>query len=286
MITPIVLPYPEFNPVAVKIGPLAIHWYGLMYILGFWLEYLILRWQNRVRGLGLSENDLGDFLGHLIFGVILGGRLGYVLIYNPGQYLANPLEIFAVWHGGMSFHGGLVGTILAGWWYCRKKGLSFPLLADMTVVGVPIGLALGRFGNFINGELWGKVTDVPWAMVFPSGGPLPRHPSMLYEMALEGFGLFTVLFLMARTNPPRGALMATFLTGYGLIRFTIEFFRNPDVQFITPANPSGAVLGPFSMGQTLSLPMILVGIAALVIVYRNAAKQSSKESLTQISPQT
>lgn len=285
MIAPLVLPYPEFNPVALKIGPVAIHWYGIMYILAFWIEYMILRWQNRIRGLDLSDNDLGDFLGHLIFGVIIGGRLGYVLVYNPAQYLTNPLEIFAVWHGGMSFHGGLVGTIVAGWWYCRRKGISFPLIADMTVVGVPIGLALGRFGNFINGELWGKVTDVPWAMVFPSGGPLPRHPSMLYEMILEGFGLFTVLFLMARTRPPHGALLATFLAGYGLIRFVIEFFRNPDAQFITPSNPTGAVFGPFSMGQTLSLPMMIIGVGALVFLYWRAGKQNPKEPLTQISPQ-
>ena len=153
-------------------------------------------------------------------------------------------------------------------------------------MGVPIGLALGRFGNFINGELWGKVTDVPWAMVFPNGGPFPRHPSMLYEMLLEGFVLFTVLFLMARRNPPHGALLATFLAGYGLIRFVVEFFRNPDAQFITPTNPAGAVFGPFSMGQTLSLPMIAIGLGVLIYVYWRARKQTPKEPLTQITPQS
>ena len=238
-----------------------------------------------MRGLDLDDNDIGDFLGHLILGVVLGGRLGYVLIYNPMQYLPRPWEIFYVWNGGMAFHGGLVGVILAGLYWCRKKGIPFALMADMTVVGTPIGLALGRFGNFINGELWGRPTDAPWGMVFPTApDALPRHPSQLYEMLLEGFVLFTALWFYSRTKPPQGALFWAFLAGYGLIRFTIELFRNPDAQFITPTNPTGGVLGPLSMGQTLSLPMILLGIGMLVALHVRARKQDPKNPLTQISP--
>ncbi len=283
MLTPLVLPYPHFDPVAIKIGPVAVHWYGLMYILGFLAEYQVLRWQNRIRGLALDENDIGDYLGHLIMGVVIGGRLGYVLLYNPMQYLSKPWEILYVWQGGMAFHGGLIGTIVAGWWWARKKGIPFGLIADITAVGVPIGLALGRFGNFINGELWGRVTDVPWAMVFPGGGPLPRHPSQLYELLLEGVALFTTLFIYSTRKPPQGALFWTFLAGYGLIRFTIEFFRNPDPQFITATNPAGAVLGPFSMGQTLSLPMIGIGIGMLIYVHLR--KRTPNNSFTQPSPE-
>lgn len=291
---PLVLPYPHFDPVAFKVGPVPVHWYGLMYILGFIAEYQVLRWQNRVRNLGLDDNDISDFVGHLIMGVILGGRLGYVLLYNPAQYLARPWEIAYVWQGGMAFHGGLIGTILAGWWWSRKKGIPFSAIADITVVGVPIGLALGRFGNFINGELWGKVTDVPWAMVFPTAPTpwapdgLPRHPSQLYELLLEGIALLAILVFYSTRKPPNGALFGTFLAGYGLIRFTIEFFRNPDHQFVTPTNPTGAVLGPLSMGQTLSLPMVLGGIALIAWAYwrrDGGGKRSPNNSFTQISPE-
>jgi phosphatidylglycerol:prolipoprotein diacylglycerol transferase len=254
-----------------------------MYILGFFAEYHVVKWQSRLKGLDLDDNDVSDYIGHLIMGVVIGGRLGYVLLYNLNDYLADPLKILRVWEGGMAFHGGLVGTILAGWWWCRKKGIRFADMADVTAVGVPIGLAFGRFGNFINGELWGKVTDVPWAMVFPLGGPEPRHPSQLYELILEGFVLLSVLFAYSRWRPPTGALFWTFLAGYGLIRFTIEMFRNPDPQFFSPSNPTGAVLGPLSMGQVLSLPMILAGVGMLAFLYW---KRNPKNTFTQPSAGT
>jgi phosphatidylglycerol:prolipoprotein diacylglycerol transferase len=285
VIPPLLIPYPHFNPVAFALGPVKVHWYGIMYIIGFFAEYHMLKWQSRFRGLSLDDNDIGDFIGHLILGVVLGGRLGYVLLYNPAQYFAKPWEVFFVWNGGMAFHGGLVGTIVAGWWWCRKKGVSFPLMADLTAVGAPIGLALGRFGNFINAELWGRPTDVPWAMAFPTAPDgLPRHPSQLYEMLLEGFFLLTALVLYSRRKPPEGALFGIFLAGYGIIRFIVELFRNPDAQFITETNPTGAVFGPFSMGQTLSLPMILIGLGVVVAVHVRAAKQTPKNPLTQIPP--
>lgn len=267
-----VIPYPHFNPVAIQIGKFAIHWYGIMYLLAFWAEYMMLKVQNKRLKLNLEDADLSDFVGHVIFGVVIGGRLGYILIYNPMQYLKDPLEIFAVWHGGMSFHGGLVGTIVAGWFWCRKRGVSFTSMADAAILGVPIGLALGRFGNFINGELWGKVTNVPWAMVFPTGGPEPRHPSQLYELGLEGFGLFGLLWFLSLRKTPKGVLFFVFLAGYGAIRFFIEIFRSPDQQFLSDTNPSGAILGMLSMGQILSLPMIAIGMAMTVRAYMMVPK--------------
>lgn len=258
-----VIQFPEINPVAVAIGPLKVHWYGIMYLLAFWCEYLILKASAGWRGLVLDAEEVGDFLGYAILGVVLGGRLGYVLFYNPAQYLSNPFEILAVWHGGMSFHGGLLGTFVAGWLWCRRKGISYMQMCDAVVVGVPAGLGLGRLGNFINGELWGKPTDLPWGIVFPTGGPLPRHPSQLYELVLEGLLLLGVMLLVGRRRLPRGFLTGLFLTGYGASRMFVELFRNPDPQFITTTNPAGHVLGPFSMGQLLSLPMILLGLALM-----------------------
>lgn len=275
------LQYPPINPVALQLGPVKIHWYGVMYGLGFILTYFIVRSQTRRRQL-MSDSDVADFIMYLIMGVILGGRLGYILFYNFKEYLAHPLEIFAVWHGGMSFHGGLVGTILAGWLYCRKHQLSFLEMADITMVAVPLGLGLGRLGNFINAELWGRPTDVPWAMVFPTDPmQLPRHPSQLYEFGLEGILLFGILFGLSRLRLPNGVLLGTFLTGYGLSRIFIEFFRNPDAQL-------GYVLGPFSMGQLLSLPMVISGVALVVwVVWRDRRRTpAGSGSEGTISPQT
>lgn len=262
------LTFPPLNPIALQLGPvnafgrtlgpLQIHWYGVMYGLGFILTYWIVRSQVRRRGIPLTNELLADFIMYLIMGVIFGGRIGYILFYNLRDYLAHPAEILAVWHGGMSFHGGLIGTILMGFWFCRKHGLKFLEMADITLVAVPLGLGLGRLGNFINGELWGRPASVPWAMVFPSDPlGLPRHPSQLYEFGLEGIALFLAMFLLSRRRPPNGVLLGTFLMGYGLIRFGLEFVRNPDAQL-------GLVLGPFSMGQLLSFPMV-VGGAALVL---------------------
>ncbi|MNL32119.1 Prolipoprotein diacylglyceryl transferase [compost metagenome] len=205
----------------------------------------------------------------LIMGVILGGRLGYILFYNLKDYLAHPLEILAVWHGGMSFHGGLVGTILAGWYYCRKHKLKFLEMADIVMVAVPLGLGLGRLGNFINAELWGRPSDLPWAMVFPTDPlGLPRHPSQLYEFGLEGIVLFLLLFFMSTRRPKPGVLMGTFLIGYGAIRFSLEFLRNPDPQL-------GFVIGNLSMGQLLSVPMVVGGAALIAWVLNRKEGASS-----------
>lgn len=257
------LQYPPLNPVAIQLGPLKVHWYGLMYGLGFILTYFIVKGQVRRRGIGLTDNDLADFIMYLIMGVIFGGRIGYILFYNLKDYLMHPLEIVAVWHGGMSFHGGLMGTVLAGWLFCRKKHLNFLEMADITIVAVPLGLGLGRLGNFINGELWGRPTDVPWAMIFPSDpSGLPRHPSQLYEFGLEGLFLFGLLYLISRFRPRGGTLLGVFLMGYGCIRFGLEFLRNPDPQL-------GYVIGTLSMGQILSIPMVLAGFVLVIWAWKH-----------------
>jgi phosphatidylglycerol:prolipoprotein diacylglycerol transferase len=273
--------YPPLNPVALSLGPvtfggrtfgpLSIHWYGIMYGLAFLITHAMVKSQVKRRGLPLDDTGVADFIMALIMGVILGGRIGYVLFYNFREYLAHPLEILAVWHGGMSFHGGLIGTLVAGAWFCRKNKLSLLEMTDVTVVSVPLGLALGRLGNFINAELWGRPTSVPWAMVFPTD-PLgvPRHPSQLYEAGLEGLFLFAVLFGLSKLRPPKGSLLGTFLLGYGLIRFALEFVRNPDAHL-------GTVLGPFSMGQLLSTPMVLGGLALIVLAFRRPAPTSLDE---------
>ncbi len=256
------LPYPHIDPVIISLGKLKIRWYGLMYILGFIAAHLLVRYQARKfrynRLLKLQDNlNLA-----IIAGVILGGRLGYVLFYNLSYFSQHPLEIFATWQGGMSFHGGCIGVIVAGILFCRKNRLDFWKTADLYVVTVPIGLGLGRIGNFINGELYGRVTDVPWAMVFPGGGALPRHPSQLYEMLLEGLCLFVILWSV-KYRPwqekdkgllwPHGSLLALFLILYGIARFMVEFVREPDPQL-------GKVFAQLTMGQLLSLAMMAGGI--------------------------
>jgi len=229
-----------------------------MYVFGFVGGYFLIRWLAKKRGIHLPKDVLQELISYLVVGVILGGRLGYVLFYNLPFYLANPLEIFAFWHGGMSFHGGLIGTLLMGWWFAKKRGLAFYPLADVCVVAVPIGLGLGRIGNFINGELFGRPTNVPWAVVFPQGGPVARHPSQLYEAFLEGLVLFSILLWMSERVQADGVLFWTFIGGYSLARFFVEFFREPDPQL-------GFILGPFSMGQILSLAMILAAMLFLVL---------------------
>ena len=233
-----------------------------MYVFGFVGGYFLVRWLAKKKQIDLPKDVLQELISYLVVGVIVGGRLGYVLFYNLPFYLANPLEIFAVWRGGMSFHGGLIGASLMGWWFTKKHGLSFYRLADLCVVAVPIGLGLGRIGNFINGELYGRPTNVPWAVVFPQGGPVPRHPSQLYEAFLEGVVLFAVLLWLSERVQTEGVMFWTFVGGYGLARFVVEFFREPDLQL-------GFVVGPFSMGQILSLAMILT--AALFLLLRRSA---------------
>jgi len=255
------LAYPHIDPVIFRIGPLAVRWYGLMYLIGFLAAWLVIRHLARLRNLPLDKDDLSDLLFYGVVGVILGGRLGYTLFYNLSYYLDHPLRIFAVWEGGMSFHGGLLGVIVAALIFCRRKKLPPLATGDILVTAATIGLGLGRLGNFINGELWGRITDVPWGMVFPGAGPQPRHPSQLYEAFLEGPVLFLILWTLHRRKAAPGVPFFSFFLFYGLFRFSIEFFRQPDVQL-------GFLWGGATMGQLLSLPMIITGIAGLVICLR------------------
>jgi len=251
------LVHPQFNPVALQLGPLAIHWYGLMYLAGF-LAFLLLG-RRRIAALNHPQIDiklLDDLLFYGVLGVILGGRLGYVFFYKASYYFAHPLEIFAVWQGGMSFHGGFLGVLVAMAWLARKRHLRWLQVTDFIAPLVPPGLAFGRLGNFINGELWGRPTDVSWAMIFPNVDNLPRHPSQLYEFALEGVLLFALLWLYARKSRPVGAVSGMFLIGYGSFRFIGEFSREPD-DFL------GLLSFGMSMGQWLSLPMVIAGIGLM-----------------------
>ena len=254
------------SPEIVRIGPFAVRWYGLMYFIGFAASYLLVDRDIRkaggmINGRPLASDFLSSFYTWLVIGLLVGARLGYVLFYDLHAYLEHPIEIFAVWHGGMSFHGGLIGSILAGALCCRKFHVEPLAMADLIIPTAPIGLGCGRLGNFINGELYGRVTDVPWAMVFPNGGPLPRHPSQIYELLLEGAVLFTILWTLRRRRWPPGTLTALFFVFYGIFRIFVEFFREPDVQV-------GFVAGPFTMGQILSTVMVAFGAAAFVFLKR------------------
>ena len=255
--------HPQFDPVALHLGPLAIRWYGLMYLLAFGL-FLLLGRQRIKTGPqpGWTVKELDDLLFYGVLGVVLGGRIGYVLFYQPAHFLAHPLEIFSVWQGGMSFHGGFLGVLVAMGLFARKTGKSWLTVTDFIAPLVPLGLGAGRIGNFINGELWGRPTDVPWAVVFPQIDSIPRHPSQLYQFALEGLALFTLLWLFSRKPRPTGAVSGLFLIGYGSFRFLAEFTREPD-SFL------GLLALNLSMGQWLSLPMIVAGMAMLRWAYRN-----------------
>lgn len=286
--------HPQFDPIAISLGPLHIRWYGLMYLLAFLLFVLLGRYRIKHRPeLGWTRNELDDLLFYGMLGVILGGRLGYILFYKASFYFSHPLEIFKVWEGGMAFHGGLLGVLFALWFFGRKTGRHFLQVGDFVAPLVPTGLAAGRMGNFINGELWGRVTspDAPWAMLFPQAWQddskliaadpamhasavqyfdpvsqqmlvaLPRHASQLYQFALEGVTLFVILWLFSRKSRPMGAVSGLFLIGYGSFRFIAEFAREPD-DFL------GLLAGHLSMGQWLSLPMILIGIGMMIWAYR------------------
>jgi len=258
------LTFPRLSPEIIRVGPVAVRWYGLMYVIGFVASYLLVerdfrRAGGRIGASPASPEFLSAFYTWLILGLLVGARLGYVLFYDLGAYLEHPLEILAVWHGGMSFHGGLIGSVLAGTLCCSKYQVEPLVMADLVISTVPIGLGCGRLGNFINGELYGRVTDVPWAMVFPNGGPLPRHPSQLYELLLEGLVLFIILQVLRRSARPAGSLAAIFLMLYGLFRVFAEFFREPDAQV-------GFILGPFTMGQLLSAVMIAAGSAGFLVL--------------------
>ncbi len=269
-------PFPNIDPILLEIGPFAIRWYALAYIAG-----LILAWVYAVRlvrrdqlwngASPVSRQQVDDLIVWAAFGIILGGRLGYVLFYNFGFYAQNPLEIFTVWRGGMSFHGGFLGITVAFILFARKHGLAMMTLGDLAAAGGPIGLFFGRIANFINGELFGRVTDMPWAVEFPAGGGLARHPSQIYEALLEGLVLFFVIrFLIIRKKALRrpGLVFGTFLAGYGLARILVEFFRQPDAQL-------GYFWGFATMGMLLSVPMVVLG-AAVILWARN--KQVSANS--------
>ena len=261
--------HPQFDPVALSLGPVQIHWYGLTYLVAFGLFLWLAR--QRVKkpwfaDAGWTARDVEDLLFYAVLGVVLGGRIGYALFYKPDQYLANPLEILQVWKGGMSFHGGLLGVIAALAWFARTRKRSFLSVADLVAPCAPTGLASGRIGNFINGELWGRAADpsLPWAMVFPqSGSSLPRHPSQLYQFALEGLLLFALLWFYGRRQRPVGQVAAAFVVGYGVFRFIAEYFREPD-SFL------GLLALNMSMGQWLCVPMIVGGAALWVWCGRRA----------------
>jgi phosphatidylglycerol---prolipoprotein diacylglyceryl transferase len=261
------LVHPNFDPIAFHLGPLPVRWYGIMYLVGFALAFWLGRLRiKRAQSGAVTLALLDDLLFFGVLGVVLGGRLGYVLFYKPGYYLLqNPLEIPAVWHGGMSFHGGFLGVLLAVCWVARKHRLRWLEVTDFLAPLAPLAFAAGRLGNFINGELPGRVTTVPWGMVFPGAGPLPRHPSQLYQFALEGVLLFVILWIYSAKPRPVGAVSAVFLIGYGSLRFAVEFFREPD-DFL------GLLALNLSMGQWLSAPMIVAGIALLVWAWRRPQK--------------
>ena len=262
------LPYPNIDPVALSLGPLKIHWYGLMYLIGIGGAWWLAARRLPRFDPSWTRETLSDLVFWVAMGVILGGRLGYVLFYDPQQYFSQPLKIFQVWDGGMAFHGGLIGVLVCTWLFARKTGKPFFALMDFIAPLVPVGLGAGRIGNFINGELWGKVSDVPWAMVFPTGGPDPRHPSQLYQFALEGLALFIILWLYSRKPRPAMAVTGLFGLCYGLFRFAVEFVRVPDAQL------GYLAFGWLTMGQLLCLPMILGGIGLMAWAYRRQPRQA------------
>lgn len=250
------IPFPDIDPIAISIGPLAIRWYALAYIAGLMLGWRYVLYLARKRPVRIGANAVDDLLVWVAFGVILGGRLGYILFYRPDFYFANPVEIVKVWQGGMSFHGGLLGVIVAMILFARHRGISLFSLADLVACAAPIGLLFGRIANFINGELYGRATDAPWAMVFPGGGPMPRHPSQLYEAGLEGLLLLVILAIVAgrdRTWMRPGLLAGVFLIGYALTRSFVELFREPD-PFL------GFLISGMTMGQLLSVPVFALGV--------------------------
>jgi len=260
------LVHPQFDPVAVHLGPLAVRWYGLMYLAGFALLWAAGRYRIRAAPEGVwSARDLDDAMFYGILGTIVGGRLGYVLFYKFGDYLAEPWRILYLWEGGMSFHGGFLGVLIAMAWFAASRRQDWLRVTDFIAPLVPLALGAGRLGNFINAELWGRPAAVPWAMVFPNVDGVPRHPSQLYEFALEGVALFAVLWWFSSRPRPRGAVSALFLLGYGAFRFVVEYTREPD-GFL------GLLALGFTMGQWLSAPMVLAGIALTIWAYRPAAR--------------
>ncbi len=269
------LPFPNIDPIAFEIGPLVIRWYALAYIAGILLGWRYCMYLARQSDDRPTAADIDDFMIWAVIGIVLGGRLGYVLFYKPGYFLQNPMDALKVWEGGMSFHGGLIGVLIVIAIFSYRRGISVLALSDLIAVVAPIGLFFGRIANFVNGELFGRVTDVPWAVVFPHGGDLPRHPSQLYEAILEGLSLFVLLAVVAHRPWIRarvGFLSGLFLVGYGLSRAFVELFREPDAHI-------GFILGPITMGQVLSAPMVALG---LYLMFRASDRHAPRagESLT------
>lgn len=264
------LPYPQIDPVAVALGPLKIHWYGLMYLVGIGGAWLLASRRLNRFDPTWTKDKLSDLVFWVAMGVILGGRLGYVLFYDLPAYLAEPAKILRIWEGGMSFHGGLIGVMLATLWFGKRNGKSFFELMDFIAPLVPIGLGAGRIGNFINAELWGKATDVSWAMIFPTDPQqLPRHPSQLYQFALEGVALFVILWFYSRKPRPTMAVSGMFAACYGVFRFIVEFVRVPDAQL------GYLAWGWLTMGQILCVPMVLGGIGLIAYAYKRQPVQGA-----------
>jgi phosphatidylglycerol:prolipoprotein diacylglycerol transferase len=262
-----VLTYPNIDPVAISLGPLQVHWYGLMYLLGFGAAWWLGQRRAAQAHTALQPKHVSDLIFYGALGVVIGGRAGYVLFYNFDLFLAQPLWLFHVWEGGMSFHGGLLGVIVALGLYARKLDIGFFTMMDFVAPLAPIGLATGRLGNFIGGELWGRVSDVPWAMVFPGAGSLARHPSQLYQFMLEGLLLFVILWCYSSKPRPAMTVSGLFLIGYGLFRFVVEFFRQPD------AHLDFIALDWVTMGQLLSMPMVLGGLLLFVLGHQRSAQK-------------
>jgi phosphatidylglycerol:prolipoprotein diacylglycerol transferase len=260
------LVHPDFDPVAFSLGPLQVRWYGLMYLFGFLAGWALGRYRARQPNSTWQAQQVDDLLFYIALGVILGGRVGYVLFYSFDALLSDPLLLIRIWEGGMSFHGGLLGVLAAMALYARKLGRGFFEVTDFIAPLIPPGLFFGRIGNFINGELWGRVSDVPWAMVFhtPGAGELPRHPSQLYQAALEGLALFLILWLYSARPRPTMAVSGLFLIGYGTFRILVEFVREPD------AHLGYLAFGWLTMGQLLSLPMLLFGAWLMATAHRQA----------------
>lgn len=246
--------FPNFDPIAFSIGPIQIHWYGLMYLLGFLMAWGIATWRTQHYELGWTSEEISDLIFYAAVGVVVGGRVGYLIFYNTSHFLHHPFILFKLWEGGMSFHGGLIGVLLALGYFAYKKHMTFWRVADFTAPLVPLGIAAGRMGNFINGELWGRPTQMPWGMVFPEIDQTPRHPSQLYEFSLEGILLFFVIWWYARKKRPEGCVAAIFLVGYAVARIIAECFREPDVQ------RGFLAFGWLTEGQLLSIPMLIFGL--------------------------
>lgn len=259
------LPYPNIDPIAISLGPIKIHWYGLMYVIGIGAVWLLARQRTRQPGFPWTAEQIEDLIFYTALGLVIGGRVGYALFYNLPAFLHDPLMLFRVWEGGMAFHGGLLGGMAGIALFARKVGANFFAVTDFLAPYVPIGLFTGRIGNFINAELWGAPTDLPWGMVFPNAGPEPRHPSQLYEAFLEGIVLFIALRWFSRLAPPRMATTGLFIMLYGIFRFGVEFVRLPD------AHLGYLAFGWLTMGQILSFPMITIGGGLLAWAYQRRA---------------